>query len=372
LRLTVHREVPEDDRLASQWNALVGQMECPEVFYTYEWALAVSRAYRESVRPLLMLGFEEGTLLGVAALAQNPPHTEVTFIAGTTADYCDFVSEPGHRQEFLQLVFDELRRLDLRLLVLANMPADSATCRVLRIACSTSHYSLFSRPAFRCAQVDLSSPEQKKLTKQSVHGKQMLRRHLKNMQKLGPVTVRHLRLAPDVIRSLPAFERTHVARFSATGRTSNLTKVERRAFLFELANLLSEPGWINLSTLNIGDTTVAWNYGFQFAGTWFWYQPTFDGDYRRYYPGLCLLGKIVEEACSSSGVTRVDLGLGSERYKEGFATGSLETLHLTFNASRARHVREIVRYRAASAIKSSPPLEQCVRRLLGRAAIGDV
>ena len=71
MRLVLHREIPDDDILARQWNQLVCRMECPEVFYTYEWSLAVSRAYRESVTPLLILAYQQDALVGVAALAAD-------------------------------------------------------------------------------------------------------------------------------------------------------------------------------------------------------------------------------------------------------------------------------------------------------------
>ncbi len=371
MRLVLHREIPDDDRLARQWNELVWQMECPEVFYTFEWALAVSRAYRTSISPLLMLAYEQDSLVGVAALAMDALQKGATFIAGTTADYCDFVSHPDLRPEFVELVFCELRNLKIPLLVLANLPADSATLRALPLAAHTHEYSLFSRQAFRCAQVVLSSPAQKERTKQSVGRKQMLRRHLRAMSKIGPVEVRHLQSWEDIAAALPEFEKAHVARFLSTRRVSNLASAERRTFLAELAKLLSGPGWITLTTLNVGEEQVAWNYGFQFAGSWFWYQPTFDSRFQRYYPGLCLLGKIVEEACDSPELDRVDLGLGAEGYKERFATGTRQTMHVTITTSTARHVKEIVRYHAASAIKSSPPLEHYVRRLLGRVSAGE-
>ena len=68
VRLIVHREIPEDNILAGQWNELVQQWSVPEVFYTYEWALAVSRAYCDSGTPLLMLAYNEDSLVGVALL----------------------------------------------------------------------------------------------------------------------------------------------------------------------------------------------------------------------------------------------------------------------------------------------------------------
>ena len=76
MRLVLHREIPEDNNLARQWNELVWQMECPEVFYTYEWALAVSRAYRDSITPLLMLAYEQDSLVGVVSLATNRSRRE--------------------------------------------------------------------------------------------------------------------------------------------------------------------------------------------------------------------------------------------------------------------------------------------------------
>jgi CelD/BcsL family acetyltransferase involved in cellulose biosynthesis len=366
LRLVLHREIPDDNALACQWNQLVWQMESPEVFFTYEWALAVSRTYRASLSPLLFLAYERDSLVGVAALATDPSREKATFITGATADYCDFLSHPDLRLEFVELVVSELRRLKTPQLVLANLPADSVTSRALPFAAHAQEYSLFSRPAFRCAQVVLTSPEERESIKRSVQHRQMYRRHLKAMAKTAPVELRHLQSWGDIATALPMFERAHLARFLSMGRTSNLASEQRHDFIAELAKLLSRQGWMTLTSLNVGDKPAAWNYGFQFAGSWFWYMPTIDDAFRHYYPGLCLLGKIVEEACERPEINRVDLGLGAESYKERFATGARQTLDVTITASTARHLKEIVRYRAASAIKSSPPLEHYIRRLLGR------
>ena len=55
------------------------EMECPEVFYTFEWALAVSRAYRDSITPLLILAYEQDSLVGVAALATDEAQSRDVF-----------------------------------------------------------------------------------------------------------------------------------------------------------------------------------------------------------------------------------------------------------------------------------------------------
>jgi CelD/BcsL family acetyltransferase involved in cellulose biosynthesis len=370
LRLVLHTEIPDEATLRHQWNELVWQMECPEVFYTYEWALAVSRAYRDSITPLLMLAYEEDSLVGVIALATDNARRETFFLASATADYCDFISSPGRRAEFVDLVLGELHRLKIPALVAANLPADSATSRALTVATQVHGYITFSRPAFRCAQIAMGSPVERRSLRDLVVNRKALRYSLKGLGKHGPVSIEHLRSCDSLRAVLPEFMQAHIARFSTTGRHSNLAHPQRQAFLTDLAGMLSAAGWIVLTRLRVGDRPVAWSYGFQFSGSWFYYQPTFDSEWRQFSPGFCLLSKIVEAGCDDPEIEQIDLGLGAEGYKERFATGTRQTLDLTVTASTARYLKEAARYHVAAAIKSSPRLENGVRRMLGRVPVG--
>src|SRR4051812_47885926 len=132
-------------------------MECPEVFYTFEWALAVDRAYRSSSNPLLFLGYDNDVLIGVASLTTDNPQKRVSFLAGTTADYCDFVCQPERRREFAGAVFKELAKLSLPILRLANLPEDSGVARVLKDVAGEHGYLVFSRPAYQCARIAFGS-----------------------------------------------------------------------------------------------------------------------------------------------------------------------------------------------------------------------
>jgi CelD/BcsL family acetyltransferase involved in cellulose biosynthesis len=368
LRIVLHREIPEDQSLRDEWDALVEQMERPAVFYTYEWARAVSCAYRDSITPLLVLGYDGAALAGLVALATDKTQERAFFLAGTTADYCDFISSPEHGRELVNAVFVQLHKLNLRVIVLANLPADSATLDALGRASSDHGYSCSRRPGYECARIEFTSPQQKARVKQSVQRKR-LRYNLKALQKIAPVAVSHSRSWDDVANTLSGFVKAHVARFLATGRISNLVCPERRVFLSELARLCSRRGWIVHSRLIIGDRPAAWNYGFQFAGSWFWYQPTFRSDLQQYSPGFCLLSKIVEEACDTPGMNLVDLGLGSENYKERLATGTRHTVHITATTSRMVWAKEVVRYHSAEVIKSMPRLEGAIRSTLNHISL---
>ena len=363
----MYREIPRDLQLRNQWNALVRGMERPEVFYTWEWASAVDRAYRASLKPLLLLAHDGEALVGAAALATDSPEKQISFLAGTTADYCDFICPSEYRAEFVGAAFGELAKLHLPLLRLANLPADSTTARILKGAAGQHGYLVFSRPAYQCARIRLGTPAERQTLKQSVGKRKAFRYYLKGLEKTGPVTVDHLTEWNTVQANLPRFVEAHVARFHAGGRASNLVSAERQAFLAALAELLSGAGWLVLTRLLAGDEPVAWNYGFEFAGSWFYYQPTFDSRWRQFSPGFCLLTKMVERACDHPEIHLLDLGLGEEDYKDRFANGHRQTLHATVTNSPAVRLRETVRYHAASAVKSSPRLEHWVRRLVGRA-----
>jgi CelD/BcsL family acetyltransferase involved in cellulose biosynthesis len=340
-------------------------MEYPQVFYTPEWALAVQYAYRNSLTPLLLLGYDGDDLVGIVSLAMNAAK-QASFLAATTADYCDFLTRPERRAEFLDAVFAELRKLKVASLVLANLPEDSVTPAAIRAAARKTNFYCFMRPAYLCAQVALGSGEQRLQLKATMSGKKKLRRYLRAMEREGPVTITHRQTYAEILEALPAFVDTHVARFQATNRVSSLSTPERRVFLEDLARRFSGTGGVTLTSLMIGDRPVAWNYGFQFQGSWFWYQPTFVSDQEENSPGYVLLSRIVIEACDMEGMRVVDLGLGAEGYKERFGNSTRQTLYVTVTKSKFRHLREVVRYRAASLLKRSLKIEAAVRRLLRR------
>jgi CelD/BcsL family acetyltransferase involved in cellulose biosynthesis len=364
LRLVVLREIPDDENLRRDWNALVGRAPQPQVFYTYEWARAVQHAYGSTLRPLIFLAYDQpDTLCGLVALATSA-NEAASFLCATTGDYCDFISLPEHRASFVAEVLAALRRESVSEIRLANLPADSASVQALHRASCSEHYQYFARTAYICAQVSLASLQRRGENKPVLPRKKMLRRFLNAMGREGPVRLEHARSWEQAALVLPGFIEAHIARFLVTGRISNLARAERRVFLEELAKLLSERGCFALTTFVAGKKVYAWNYGFQFLDTWFWYQPTFDSDFEKYSPGFCLLAKLIEEAADKPDLQTVDLGLGAEEYKERFANRTRETLYVTLGTSSLAHLREIGRYYISTGVKKLPVAERVARSIL--------
>ena len=366
LRIVQFRNIPEDPKLRIEWNALARSVDHPQVFYTYEWALAVHRAYEATLPSMLFLAYDQQEVLrGVAALALDKKSGWISFLCATTGDYCDFLSAKEDRSAFVLGVLAELRKEGFDRATLTNLPADSTTVGALREACAASHYHFFARTAYECAQVVLDAlPRQE--GKAVMPRVRKWRRAVNTLGRDAPVRVEHVQSFDEAAAILPQFALTHTGRFLATGRIGNLAHTERRHFLEELAKLLGEAGWLRLSVVLKGKRIVAWNYGFQFEDTWFWYQPTFDTELEKYSPGFCLLGKIIEEAAATPHIKIVDFGLGAEEYKEALANQTRETLCVTLRNSRIEHSRDALRYGTAHLVKRSPKVEKGIRRFLER------
>lgn len=368
LRLVLLQEIPEDANLRQQWNALVQRVDQPQVFYTYEWSLAVQRAYQTTLQPLLFLAYDESqSLCGVASLAAGVEGRRVSFLCATTGDYCDFLGLPEDKPAFVAGVLADLQKQGIGDITLTNLPADSNTVDAIQKASAQNGYLFFARTAYLCAQVSLAQLERRPGEHKPVlPRKKMLRRFLNAMGREAPVRLDHARSWDAIKPLLPQFMLSHVARFLATGRVSNMARPERRVFLEELAKLLSASGWLALTRMMSGESSFAWNYGFEFQDTWFWYQPTFDSVLEKYSPGFCLLATLIEEAADNPALRTIDLGLGAEEYKERFANQSRETLYVTLRTSPWQHAREILRYRVAAIIKTSPRLEEGARAITAR------
>ena len=191
MRIELHRSVPDDLGLRDAWNALVDRMERPEVFYTYEWARAVVHAYEESLRPWLLLAYDGAKLVGVAALAIDLTE-RACFLCGTTADYCDLISDPKDRATLVEVALTELRKAGIPDIVLANLPEDSETVASFSRLARTRGYHMGSRLAYACARVNLGSREQRSKLAGDLTKKKSFRYNMNALARHGSVGLSHL------------------------------------------------------------------------------------------------------------------------------------------------------------------------------------
>jgi CelD/BcsL family acetyltransferase involved in cellulose biosynthesis len=369
VKVTVLDEIPEDPEIVLAWNNLVSRMARPEIFFTYQWALAAGRAFSDTLCPLTFLVHESGELRGVAAMAatRESPNS-IFFFTASTADYCDIVSEPEDRPAVLAALLDEMNKRRIQNLVFANVPAESNTLQAIAEAAPSHGFHIHDRPGYDCGIIALGGAEQRQAVLQSVLRKEHEKRGLKKLGRLGPIQVTHLvaplnaeNSAENLKSALEPIFAAQILRFLATNRMSPLVYAPRRRFLTELASLMSSAGWFKLSQLEVGGKPVAWNYGFRFFDSWFWYLPTFQMQYEESSPGSCLLRLLTEEACSDPSVKRLDLGLGGEAYKDRFSNAVSSTRYVKLSNSRTRHLLTVGRHKLAASAEKLPILDKQLR-----------
>jgi CelD/BcsL family acetyltransferase involved in cellulose biosynthesis len=362
VKVTVLEKIPEDPEIILAWNDLVFRMERPEVFFTHQWALAASRAFLDSLCPLTLLVYESGRLGGVAAMATNRESPDTaSFLTASTADYCDIVSEPETRGAVLAAVLEEMNKRSVRDLVLANVPSESHTLRAITAVASSHGFHLHERPAYDCGVISLGDKEQRHDVLQSVVRKEREKRGLKKLGQLGPIQIAHLSTEQELEIGMESIFTAQISRFLATNRLSPLIRPQRRLFLIELGRLLTPAGWLKVSQLEVNGRPVAWNYGFRFFDSWFWYLPTFQVQYEESSPGSCLLRLLTEEACADPSVKRLDLGLGDEAYKERFSNAVFSTRYVQLSKSLPRHLANVGRNWLAASSKRFPVMEKQLR-----------
>src|ERR1700731_982703 len=189
IRVTVLKEIPEDLTLARNWNRLVEQMEHPEVFFTYQWALAVGRAFQATLSPLLFLMYRGNELCGGVTLAvDRETGATASFLTEATADYCDVVSTPHARGEVLACLLREASKLGLRRLSLSFLPSDSFTWKELPAVSRAERFHLARRLGAECGLVEFGTKEQREQMRQAV----TQRKRLKKLSKRGSIQITHL------------------------------------------------------------------------------------------------------------------------------------------------------------------------------------
>jgi CelD/BcsL family acetyltransferase involved in cellulose biosynthesis len=375
VRVTVLKEIPEDPDLSEAWNTLVLTMDHPEVFFTYQWALAASRGFQKHLTPLLFLVYDAAQLAGVAAFAIDPKAPRAAFfLTSSTADYCDIVSTPANRRAVLVALLEEIKNLGLSDVVLANVPSNSATLQELPSLAGANRFYVTSRSAYNCGVVQLGGEAQRETLLQTLANKSRERRALKKLTNLGEVKVIHLTEPEAIGSSVQSIVSAQISRFLASNRVSPLVGTERRTFLHHLSDLLSHSGWLKISQLEIDGRPVAWNYGFRFGGSWFWYLPTFQMEYEHVSPGSCLLRLLVEEGARDASLQWLDLGLGDEPYKDRYANNVRQTRYVRLSRGLPRHMVRVGRELVTRMAAHFPRLGSKLRnvRALGQKLAGRV
>lgn len=328
LRVRVFDDFPSLEMDGRTWNDLVLRSETSSVFQTYEWITSWWKVFGSQRKPLIIAVYRDGQLAGLAPLMVEPAFiglSAIKFIGDGNADYCDFIlAEP--REPALRAILNYLatRRTEWCGICLNNIPQQSSTLEWLNPLCSGHDMPLLVRRYVDCPTLIFA---QQQGGPDAVLRKDSLKRPYHYFRAHGEVSYTEI-TAPDEARAyLPQFFEQHIRRWQGSGSPSLFTNSRNREFYAELIERLMPTGWLVFSVVQFNQQPIAFHFGFEFAGRFLWYKPSFDTGYRKHSPGNLLLRFLLQRAIEH-GNRELDFTIGNEEFKHRYSNALRRNLNL--------------------------------------------
>lgn len=179
------------------------------------------------------------------------------------------------------------------------------------LAAASSHgYRIVERTYERSPYLVIDGPWEEYERGLSGRVRRDLQRRLRRLEELGPVGLDLSDGSSNRAELLAEGFLLEPSGWKAARGTAVASRDETRRFYDELAQWAAERGWLRLSFLRVGEKGVAFQYGFEASGIYFFLKGGYDPEYSRFAPGKLLLRALLERAFAN-GLRRFDF-LGAD------------------------------------------------------------
>ena len=375
MKTEIIREESHFLSLAGVWNQLLQKSSADTVFLTFEW-LSTWWHYFGSGKQLFIVLVKDGDrIIGAAPLmfTSKEGFRQLSFIGGTTTEAKDFIaSDDSERQQIIEAILDAIQgepgwdffRWD-------GFREDSPNFIPLKTI-------LFRHKELRPMLLDDDVSPYISVDEPWEGYWSGLKRGVRNdIQRLlrilerekGSVTYhspKDTNEAACLMDQLIKFQLTRAR--EVTHRPSVLEDAVTVEFYKSLASQLLTRGWLSLPVLSVEGEIAALHFGFEYAGKYFYYMPTFNRSFEKYGVGKGLLLYLIRNAFGQ-GLTEFDLLLGNEPYKFSFNPKVRKLYSIVFFQRSFRgHASEMwfgrLRPRLENLVKKSPLFERLNGRLV--------
>ncbi|WP_447598428.1 GNAT family N-acetyltransferase [Nitrospira sp. Nam80] len=325
--------VDEFSRLASEWTDLLHRSGPHGIFLTWEWLYRWARRFLGGNRLWILIVVDDGDhVRGIAPFYIRSVrfdsvarYREIAFL-GTEevcSSYLDIIAEPTDKQmvwrRLYRFLFQEAANA-WDVLTLEEIPAESSSVDILR-ECFEAAGKVIDMTRSTCCPIlhlPRSCVEYRRTL--SANRRYNLQRKQKALQRLGPVSYRHIQNGPELSQAFDAIIALHETKWMSAGRGGGAFSRERfRAFNYDIVSSFENTGWLSLSLLTLDDRPIAGIYGFIYEGTYYFYLPGCDPTAAPHAsPGMLLLAHRIEQAIEE-GDDHFDFLQGRADYKERWA-----------------------------------------------------
>jgi CelD/BcsL family acetyltransferase involved in cellulose biosynthesis len=312
------------DRVAAlgpEWERLVERLPGATVFQTFQWHACWWRAFGKPHRLCVIACFRGDRLLGVAPLmvrngAFGRP-VEICFIGSMNyaSDYADFLVDPAFPEALTHLLHEALRQLNqAQRIRLSQLPAHSKNADLVRACLREVGARFTEEPGLQAPTRILGDAVADRRTV----NKASLRRSCNALRQSGDLRYQRCVGEAEILQFLDTFFEQHVERRGQTRWPSQFLHPDQRNFFRCLVQELRPQGWLRFDVLLLDGRAIAFHFGFEFKGRFFWYKPAFCIDEAKRSPGSVLLKFMLEDAIDRK-LEEFDFTVGDEAFKFRFA-----------------------------------------------------
>ena len=345
--------------IGADWNGLITGAVTNTVFQRCEWLTSWWNAFGAG-RELAVLVVNDGGVLSAAApLALRSARLYgleervLGFIGGDNfaSDYCDFVV-PAARGELLEPLLDRLAEMpDWTLLDLFNLPSESPNKRPVEEYFAARGWPVLSSVLYDAPTCILGDSA----AAQALINRKSLKRHYNYFARGGGLECLHLTKPDEIEPWLPAFYEQHRRRWRESAG-SIFDQPDQRRFYDTLVRRMEPEAGLRFTVVLHRGAAIAFHLGFDYAGRFIWYKPSFDIALKQQSPGEVLLRFLFQYAIER-GLKEFDFTVGSEPFKYRFAN------HIR-TCSRVRVYRRRLSYRLERARQAAGAAKRTVLRAL--------
>lgn len=197
-----------------------------------------------------------------------------------------------------------------------------------------SHPSFFCRGYFpkfdKHWQLDVPDRMESFYSQHSSKTRQTLKRYTRKLEKNHEVYIRECRDAETLTDILPmaaAISQKTYQHALGWGLVNDEATYNR-------LQMAAQQGWLRFHVLCLNERPCAFQYGYQYQGTYYLQTMGFDPELRNLHAGTVLFLKIIEQLCNDPEVDLLDFGYGDAEYKRRFGTTQWDEATLYMFAPR--------------------------------------
>ena len=323
LAIRIVTDNKEFESLRETWGRLSAKSGDNNIFLTWEW-LSTWWQYYGQGKKLNILLIEDGNgIIGIVPLMLSryqwgPLKYDILESIGSTS--CDYNGAilTGRKEDCIAtlLAYLENELVKNKVLRMTQIPEDSEFLALMR-----EQYPLFSkslildeRVSATCPYIPLPATWDEYFYSLRRKRRGNLRRALQSLQREHAVEFKKHTYAGDLREQMQGFFELQQKRWERRNLGGVLSSGTRREFYLELANVMAQKKWLDLSSLTVDGRIASAVYGFKYNQRFYYYITAFDPDYAQYSLGNLHIMYLLEDAIKD-GLNKFDLLRGDEVYK---------------------------------------------------------